>query len=96
MDDSTGWGHALAGQLDVDEGGHGLHGAGVLGVVEEVAHARLVLDVPLEDVELASTKGCEEGTALTSDDGGGARAAAPRRDGVERDEERRVVAAGGW
>ena len=38
--------------MNVEEGGDGLDGAGVLGVVEEVALAGLVFGVPVEDVEL--------------------------------------------
>ena len=47
-----GVGGALEGEVDVEEGGDGLHGAGVLGVVEEVALAGLVFGIPVEDVEL--------------------------------------------
>lgn len=43
----------LEGELDVEEGGEGLDGAVVLGVVEEVADAGLEVGVPVEDVELA-------------------------------------------
>ena len=45
-------GVALGGEEDVEEGGDGEDGTGVLGVVEEVALAGLVLGVPFEDVEL--------------------------------------------
>ena len=45
-------GGALEGEVDVEEGGHGLDGTRVLGVVEEVALAGLVFGVPFEDVEL--------------------------------------------
>lgn len=38
--------------MDVDEGGDGLNLGGLLGVIKEVALARLVLGVPFEDVEL--------------------------------------------
>lgn len=38
--------------MDVDEGGDGLDLGGLLGVVEKVALARLVLGVPFEDVKL--------------------------------------------
>jgi hypothetical protein len=49
----------LEGQLDVEEGGEGLDGAVVLGVVEEVADAGLEVGVPVEDVELAVEEGLE-------------------------------------
>ena len=43
---------ALEGEVDVEECGDGLDGRRVLGVVQEVALAGLVLGVPVEDVEL--------------------------------------------
>lgn len=43
---------ALAGELDVDEGGEALHHGLVLGVVEEVPLAGLVFGIPGDDVEL--------------------------------------------
>jgi len=48
------WGGALEGEVDVDEGGHGLDVVGGLGVVEEVFLAGLVFGVPFENVELVA------------------------------------------
>jgi hypothetical protein len=53
----------LEGELDVDEGGEGLHGAVVLGVLEEIADAGLEGGVPVEYVELA----VEEGLVVRGD-----------------------------
>jgi hypothetical protein len=56
---------SLEGELDVEEGGEGLDGAVVLGVVEEVADAGLEVGVPIEYVELAVEEGLEgEGGGL--------------------------------
>ena len=67
-------GVALEGEVDVEEGGDGLDGAGVLGVVEEVALAGLVFGVPLEDVELGVVGALRGG-------GGGVGGAVGGRDG---------------
>jgi hypothetical protein len=47
----------LEGKADVDEGGYGLHGHVVLGMVEEVAHAGLEVGIPLEHIEIGVWEG---------------------------------------
>ena len=46
----------MAGELDVHKGGDGLNVTAVLGMLKEVALARLELGVPFEDVELILLK----------------------------------------
>jgi hypothetical protein len=49
----------LKGEVDIDEGGHGLDGNGVLRVVEEEALAGLIFWVPDKEVELALLEGLD-------------------------------------
>ncbi len=50
-------GESLEGELDVDERGERLDGTIVLGMVEEVAHARQQIWMPFENVKLIVREG---------------------------------------
>lgn len=52
-----GAGQVLKGETDVHKGGHSLNRTDILGMVQEVAGARLELGVPLKDVKIGIIEG---------------------------------------